>query len=127
MAANDWSLKLSTSRGGVLGHRRQHGGHDRQGGLVVRAGIPRCVGGHAGGVIWRGGVAVEAKGSRQLADAVGRVLGQVLHAYLGEVEIEVERQVGGGGGSEDWTGAVDGAGVVREGVVIGRVRIRSKG
>ena len=81
-------------------------------------GIPGRVGRHAGRVVRGGQVAVEAKGRR--------VLRKVLHVYLGEVEIKVERQVGGGGRTKDWTGAVDRAGVVG-GVVIGGVRIRSKG
>lgn len=128
LAANDWSLGLDTSGGGVFRHRCQHGGHDRKRGLIVGAGIPGCVGGHGGRVVWGRRVAVEAKGGRQLADLVGRVLGKVLHhGDLGKVEIEVERQVGRGGGTKDWAGAVDGAGMVREGVVIRRVRIRSEG
>lgn len=119
LAANDRALDFDPRGGGVLGHGCQHGGHDRKRGLIIRAGIPRGIGRHARRVVRRGRVAVEAKG--------GRVLGEVLHVYLGQVEVEVERQVGGGGGTEDGTGTVEGAGVVREGVVIGRVRIRSKG
>ena len=128
LAANDWSLSLGTSGGGVFRHRRQHGGHDRKRGFIVGASIPGCVRGHGGRVVWGGRVAVKAKGGRQLADLVRRVLGEVLHhGDLGKVEIEVERQVGRGGGTEDWSGAVDGAGMVREGVVIRRIRIRSEG
>jgi len=122
LAANDWSLSLGTSGGGVFRHRCQHGGHNRKRGFIVGAGIPGRIRGHDGRVVWGGRVAVEAKGGRQLADLVGRVLGKVLHhGDLGEVEIEVERQVGRGGGTENWAGAVYGAGMVREGVVIRRV------
>jgi len=36
LATNDWALNLGARGGGVVGHRRQHGGDNRKGRLIIR-------------------------------------------------------------------------------------------
>lgn len=120
MAANNRSLDFDTGGGGVLGHRGQHGGDNGERRLVIRAGIPGSVCGQVGRVVGGGRIAVKAEAGWEVSELVGGVFREALHVDLGEVDVEVERQVGRGGASKGRAGAVDGAGVIGR-VVIGRI------